>query len=100
MDTRSLLWGAGAGALVALAALLIARRSLDTQFTSSGRELVEAAIPRLRREVASAVQREVPPAVETKIVETLNRYGITPTLTSRVNRALDLVARTGLLGVR
>ncbi len=98
--------GAVAGGLV----WFVARRSLDGQFEKSASELdqelvggseelrrkLEAGRREMRSEVTAQVRREIPPAVDRQLRETLDLYGITPqssreivTLIERTNQAID-----------
>jgi len=110
---RPVLFGAGAGALVALGVWALASKRLDARFTAGakqldqelghGRSTLEARLAAGRREldhrIRVQVENEVPPRVQTAMAQTLARYGVTPDTGRRVALALAAAERAGLLGV-
>jgi hypothetical protein len=86
---RSILYAGLGGAVGATVLWFIASRLIDAQ--------LQRGVSSIAPEIASAVQREVPPVVRRELESTLRRYNITPETGRQISSILNAFSASGLL---
>lgn len=100
MNFRALALGALGGAAAAGAAWVVIDRLIDKRFEREALDLIDAARPRLRKEIRTELEREIPDQVKKAIDDKLSSYGITPETGRQIASVLDTADNWGLIGLR
>ncbi len=110
-DAVKILLGAVAGATAAGIVWYFARINLDKSLTAGAEQLaaelgtghaemtrrLAAGERQLTTQLQAQIDTQVPPVVQRTIDATFRRYGITPDTGRRIDRALALAERVGVL---
>jgi hypothetical protein len=94
---KAFLYGVAGGAVVGGVVWWFASRSLKAELSRGGAQLLIAVQPELQSEIRSTLDAEVPRLVQASLRSELARYGIDPATGQRINQALTLLERTGVL---